>query len=138
VANGNTSKHNRNQWFNDNAFACPGQTGYASLAPSADTGQTPCNVGVGTLPIGRFGTESVGDLTGPGTVSLSSGLSKSFNIVEGVRLKASGTFTNVLNHTNLADPQTDISQANFGQITQSRGSDFGGNRTGQLSLRLEF
>jgi hypothetical protein len=138
VANGNTSKHNRNQWFNDNAFACPGQSGYASLAPSANTGQTPCNVGVGTLPIGRFGTESVGDLTGPGTVSLSSGLSKSFNIVEGIRLKASGTFTNVLNHTNLADPQTDISQANFGQITQSRGSDFGGNRTGQLSLRLEF
>ena len=39
---------------------------------------------------------------------------------------------------NLADPQTDISQSNFGQITQSRGSDFGGNRTGQLSLKLEF
>ena len=138
VANGNTSAHNRNQWFNPNAFACPGQTGYASLAPSAATGQTPCTVGVGTAPIGRFGTESVGDLTGPGTVSLSSGVSKSIDIVEGVRLRGEATFTNVLNHTNLADPQTDISQSNFGQITQARGSDFGGNRTGQLSLRLEF
>ena len=138
VANGNNSKHNRNQWFNNNAFACPGQTGYASLAPSADTGVTPCTVGVGSLPIGRFGTEKVGDLTGPGTVSLSSGVSKSIAIAEGVRLRGEATFTNVLNHTNLADPQTDISQSNFGQITQSRGSDFGGNRTGQLSLKLEF
>ncbi len=145
VANGNSKAHNRNQWFNDNAFACPGQVGYASLAPvtvatlpGQVVGQTPCNVGVGSAPIGRFGTESVGDLTGPGTVSLSSGLSKSFALVEGIRLRAEGTFTNVLNHTNLADPQLDISQSNFGQITQSRGSDFGGNRTGQLSLSLEF
>ena len=138
VANGNTKAHDRNHWFNDNAFACPGQVGYASLYPSAGSGQTPCTVGVGSAPIGRFGTESVGDLTGPGTISLSSGLSKNFTLTEGVRLHAEGTFTNVLNHTNLADPQTDISQANFGQITQARGSDFGGNRTGQLSLALQF
>lgn len=97
-----------------------------------------CTVGVGSAPIGRFGTESVGDLVGPGTVSLSSGLSKSVTIFENVRLRGEATFTNVLNHTNLADPQLDISQANFGQITQARGSDFGGNRTGQLSLRIEF
>ncbi len=136
VANGNTSNHNRNHWFNNDAFACPGSTGYASLAPV--NGVTPCTVGVGTAPIGRFGTESVGDLVGPGTVSLSSGVSKAFAITERVNLRAEGTFTNVLNHTNLADPQLDISQANFGQITQSRGSDFGGNRTGQVSLRVEF
>ena len=139
VANGNSKAHNRNQWFNNAAFACPGQLGYASLAPTAATGgATPCTVGVGTAPIGRFGTESEGDLTGPGTISLSSGLSKNFVITEGLHLRAEGTFTNVLNHTNLADPQLDISQLNFGQITQSRGSDFGGNRTGQLSLSLEF
>jgi len=136
VANGNSGRHDRNRWFNKDAFACPGRSGYASLAPV--DGSTPCDVGVGTLPIGRFGTESVGDLVGPGTVSLSSGLSKSFTIVEGVRLRAEGTFTNVLNHTNLADPQLDVTQSNFGQITQARGSDFGGNRTGQLSLRLQF
>ena len=138
VANGNNSAHNRNQWFNNNAFACPGQTGYASLAPTAATGTTPCNVGVGSLPIGRFGTEHNGDLTGPGSVSLSSGVSKSITIVEGVRLRGEATFTNVLNHTNLSDPVTDISQSNFGQITAARGSDFGGNRTGQLSLKIEF
>lgn len=136
IGNANSSRHDRNHWFNNNAFACPGRTGYSSLFPV--NGATPCDVGTGTLPIGRYGTESVGDLHGPGTVSLSSGLSKVFVITEGVRLRAEGTFTNVLNHTNLADPQLDITQANFGQITQARGSDFDGNRTGQLSLRLEF
>jgi len=44
----------------------------------------------------------------------------------------------VLNHTNLGDPVTNITSANFGQITAARGSDFGGNRTGQLSLKLQF
>ncbi len=136
--NGNAGPHTRSAFWNQNAFSCPGQSGYASLAPSAATGVTPCDVGVGSLPIGRFGTESQGDLTGPKTVSLSSGVSKSITIVEGVRLRGEATFTNVLNHTNLADPKTDISQSSFGQITQSRGSDFGGNRTGQLSLKLEF
>ena len=136
VGNPNTGGHDRNHWFNQNAFACPGRTGYASLAPV--NGTTPCDVGTGTLPIGRYGTESVGDLHGPGTISLSSGLSKSFPLTEGIHLRAEGSFTNILNHTNLADPQLDITQSNFGQITQARGSDFGGNRTGQLSLRLEF
>ena len=89
-------------------------------------------------PIGRFGTETVGALVGPGTVSLSSGLAKAFRITEGVSLRAEATFTNVLNHTNLADPILDVTQSDFGKITSSRGSDFGGNRTGQISLKLIF
>ncbi len=149
VGNAISGTHDRNHWFNNDAFACPGgrdrlgNTGFASIS----SGQ--CDVGTiytdpvtkvqtPILPIGRYGTESVGDLRGPGTVNLSSGLSKTFAVTEAVRLRAEGTFTNVLNHTNLADPQTDLTQGNFGQITQSRGSDFGGNRTGQLSVSLEF
>jgi hypothetical protein len=138
TGNPNSGSHDRNHWFNNNAFSCPGQTGYASVAPDPNTGVTPCDVGVGSAPIGRFGTESVGDLIGPGTVSLSSGLSKLFRITEGVSLRAEATFTNVLNHTNLADPILDVTQADFGKITASRGSDFGGNRTGQVSLKIEF
>ena len=59
-------------------------------------------------------------------------------MVEGVRLRAEGTFTNVLNHTNLADPILDVTSPAFGTITQARGSDFGGNRTGQVSMKVEF
>ena len=148
VASGNLASHARSNWFNKGAFTCPGgaglngTTGYASLQNSN------CVVGgfdytnpanpVAVAPIGRFGTESIGDLTGPGTVSLSTGLSKAFRIAEGVNLRAQATFTNVLNHTNLADPKLDVTSPAFGVITQARGSDFGGNRTGQVAMRLEF
>jgi hypothetical protein len=53
-------------------------------------------------------------------------------------MRAEGSFTNVPNWTNLGDPVMDITNSNFGRITGSRGVDFGGGRTGQVSLRLEF
>jgi hypothetical protein len=84
--------------------------------------------GNAVAPIGRFGSEHVGDITGPGTINLSSGLSKSILIKDGIRLRAEGTFTNVLNHTNLSDPNLDSTSPSFGVITQARGSD----------LKLEF
>ncbi len=63
-------------------------------------------------------------------------------MTERLRLKAGASFTNILNHPNLADDSghlnLDISSAGFGQISAARGSDFGGSRTGQVFLRLEF
>ncbi len=130
IANANSGLRTRSHYFNNAAFTCPGSTDPASISA--------CDVGTGSLPIGRFGTESVGDLHGPGTVNLSTGASKTFRIRESVHIRAEGTFTNVLNHTNLADPTLDLTSSSFGRILQARGSDFGGNRTGQVSLRLEF
>jgi hypothetical protein len=77
-------------------------------------------------------------VTGPGLVNLSTGLSKSFPIYERFQMKLEGTFTNVLNHTNLGNPNLDLSSSSFGLITGTIGSDFGGARTGQISARLEF
>jgi len=124
----------RTQWLNPTAFACPSNSGYTASSYAGNF----CGVGVTSNPIGRFGNESVGDAVGPGTVNLSAGLSKRFEITEGVHLRAEGTFTNVLNHTNLNDPILDITNPSFGRITSARGSDFGGNRTGQVSMRIEF
>jgi hypothetical protein len=148
IAKGSYSGRNRNAWFNTAAFQCPGGHGLGNTSGFASLQGGNCVVGgfdstnpsqpVAVAPIGRFGTESIGDLTGPGTVSLSTGLSKVFDLVDGVHLRAAGTFTNVLNHVNLADPVLDVTNPSFGDITQSRGSDFGGNRTGQVTLRLEF
>jgi hypothetical protein len=59
-------------------------------------------------------------------------------VTERFKVKAEGTFTNVLNHTNLSDPNMDLSSKNFGIVTSTIGSDFGGARTGQISLRAEF
>jgi hypothetical protein len=126
------SNRTRAQWLNPSAFACP-----SNSAPYQIAGNT-CGVGYTSNPIGRFGNESVGDIVGPGTVNLSAGLSKRFDITSAVHLRAEGTFTNVLNHANLNDPNLNISSPDFGKITSSRGSDFGGARTGQVSMKLEF
>ena len=86
-------------------------------------------IGSLSLPIGRFGNAGAGPAAGPSLFNLSTGLSKSFAITEQLRLRAEGTFTNVLNHTNLGDPQMNISSASFGQISNTIGTDFGGART---------
>lgn len=135
---------NRFNWTNANAFTCPG---YADWVPG-----TPCGTGSGykadgvtpvsnygpALPIGRFGNSGVGPVEGPGLFNLSGGLSKNFAITEHMRLKAEGTFTNVLNHTNLGDPNMNLSQTTFGWVTSTINSDFGGARTIQIAGRLEF
>ena len=71
-------------------------------------------------------------------MNLSAGLSKSFAITERVKLRAEGTFTNVLNHTNLGDPNLNLTSPSYGIITTPRGSDFASARNGQVSMRLEF
>lgn len=130
----NPTGKNRFNWTNAAAFACPGDSSW--------TIGTPCTTGSGAgahpLPIGRFGNSQVGSVEGPGLFNLSSGLSKSFAITESIKLKAEGTFTNVLNHTNLGDPNMNLSSPSFGLVSGTIGSDFGGARTGQIAVRAEF
>jgi hypothetical protein len=134
VGNGSVPNPNANQWLDPTAFVCPGTPGWT-------TGQ-PCTIGVNPLtdlaPIGRFGNSGLGVVVGPGTVNLSTALGKSFNLGERFKFKIEGSFTNVMNHVNLNDPQLAIDAPSFGQITSARGSDFGGYRTGQISGRIEF
>jgi hypothetical protein len=144
----NPKDKNRLNWTNAAAFACPGDSTWTpGNACGTGAGYTPSLVGgqvvytansTHPLPIGRFGNSEVGSVEGPGLVNLSAGLNKTFTITERFKVKAEGTFTNVLNHTNLSDPAMDLSSSNFGQVTSSIGSDFGGARTGQISLRAEF
>ncbi len=132
---------NRFNWVNAGAFTCPGY--------SAWTVGTPCTTGSGfdkngnpngpvPLPIGRFGNTQVGSVEGPGLFNLSAGIGKTFSITEHLKLEAEGTFTNVLNHTNLGDPTMNLSSPSFGLVAGTIGSDFGGARTGQIAVRAEF
>jgi hypothetical protein len=125
---------NRDQWVNPMGFACPSNTGYTAASYAGN----PCGVGVTSNPIGRFGTEHTGVIEGPGTINLSAGLGKDVKLGDNFHLRMEGSFTNVLNHTNLGDPNLDITSPLFGKITQSRGSDFGGSRTGQVAMKLQF
>jgi len=116
----NLPGHNRNGYFNINAFTVPGNN------------------------IGRFGNCSVGIMTGPGTVTFAGTAGKNFDLTERFKLRYETQVANLFNHTNLADPATNISSpSTFGQITnvQDANTSYGpsaGPRNIQMSLRLTF
>jgi hypothetical protein len=88
---------------------------------------------------GRIGNAGVGILPGPGTICVSAGVSRVIPIRENLRMRFEATFTNVLNHTNFAPPASDYSSAStFGILQSGQTAGQGGNRTGQLALRLDF
>jgi hypothetical protein len=92
-------------------------------------------------PVGaaRIGNAGVGILEAPGTIAVNGGLSKRMVIHEGIRLRFEATFTNALNHTNFAPPATNVSSpSTFGILQSAQTAEYGGNRTGQLALRLDF
>jgi hypothetical protein len=90
------------------------------------------------VPSGPVGNCGVGILEGPGTTTIATGLSKSFHITERLRLRFEGTFTNLLNHPNFAPPPTNVTASSFGIVQSVQTAENSGNRTGQLSLRLDF
>jgi hypothetical protein len=115
----NLANKNRNGYFNINAFSVPGNN------------------------IGRFGNCPVGILTGPGTVTFAGTAGKNFALTERFNLRYEAQVANLFNHTNLADPATNISSSNFGKITnvQDANTSYGpsaGPRNIQMSLRLTF
>jgi len=92
-------------------------------------------------PVGaaRIGNAGVGTLEGPGTIAVNAGLSKVMQLRERLRLRFEATFTNALNHTNFAPPATNVSSpSTFGVLNAAQTAESGGNRTGQLALRLDF
>jgi len=116
IGNCNLSNPGPNGWFNLNAFA---------LTPQG---------------AGRIGNEGIGNCVGPPTTTVSGGLSKNFPIREHLRMRFEATFTNILNHPNFIQPPTmDVSSPSAFGVTQTvQTAENGGNRVGQLSLRLDF
>jgi hypothetical protein len=136
AGNPNNFHHTRTQWWNPNVFACPGGV------PGQDLVNNTLNC---SNVIGRFGNAGVGSLVGPGTVNLSLGLAKDFQLTERFKVKFESSFTNLPNHINFDDPRQNLTecagspcQGTFGQVLASRKGDAGGNRVGQLALRIEF
>jgi hypothetical protein len=126
----NISNHTPQHWWNTSVYACPGFA--AGTFNCTDSNGNP-------LPtIGRFGNARVGSLIGPTTVNFSLGLGKSFRVTERFTVKFESSFTNLPNHINLDDPDNNLTNGSFGKITSARGGDAGGNRVGQLALRIEF
>jgi hypothetical protein len=110
--------------------------------PGSPVGDTQWNINAfAPTPAGagRIGNAGVGILEGPGTISVSAGLAKTFSIREHARLRFESTFTNALNHTNFAPPASNISSPEtFGVLQSAQTAGQGGNRVGQVALRLDF
>ncbi|MEK7407962.1 MAG: TonB-dependent receptor [Acidobacteriota bacterium] len=114
VGNGNLDNPTMSRWFDTSAFVLP-----------------PVNVG-------RFGNSGVNILRGPGTRVLHMGFFKGLSVRENLRLRLEGTFTNILNHTNFAIPDANISGASAGVIRATQTIEGAGPRTTRLGLRLDF
>jgi Carboxypeptidase regulatory-like domain len=88
---------------------------------------------------GRFGDCGLGILEGPNMINVNAALAKVVNLSERMRLRFEGSFTNVFNRSNFAPPALNISNpSTFGVLTSVLPQGSGGNRTGQLALRLDF
>jgi len=98
---------------------------------------------------GRVGTSGRNQYYGPGLANYDVAIGKSFSVGEQFRVQFRGDFFNLFNHTNFANPVSDMSNANFGKITQTLGSavatsagttggPIGGPRLIQLSVRVQF
>jgi hypothetical protein len=86
---------------------------------------------------GQFGHAGFGILEGPGSQVLNAALFKSFPLPRQSKLDVSGSFSNVLNHPNFADPDMTITDANAGKITGVQ-SYYWGPRSGLLTVRYTF
>jgi hypothetical protein len=90
------------------------------------------------IPVGPVGNCGVGILEGPGTSTIAAGLAKTLRLSERFHLRFEATFTNLMNHPNFAPPPTNVTASSFGVVQNVQTAENSGNRTGQVSLRLEF
>jgi hypothetical protein len=89
------------------------------------------------IPSGPVGNCGVGILEGRGTSAVAAGLSKTFHPTARMRLRFESTFTNLFNHPNFAPPPTNVTSSSLGIVQSVQTAENSGNRTGQLSLRVD-
>jgi hypothetical protein len=119
------------------AFQRPDCTGNGNIANPA-TGSMFNIHEFSPIPVGPVGNCGIGILEGPGTSTVAAGLSKTFHLTERLRMRFEGTFTNIFNHPNFAPPPTNVTSSSFGIVQNVQTAENSGNRTGQLSLRIDF
>lgn len=106
-------KTHHNQYFSPAAFIC-------------STG--PC------IPTSGYGTTGRDFFHGPGRTNLDLALAKSTAITERINVELRLEAFNAFNHTQFANPDTNIDDNTFGQITTTLGSE----RIVQVAGRLTF
>ena len=87
-----------------------------------------------TVPAANtFGNSGRNILIGPGTFNLDFGAYRMFSIKERLKLQFRGEFFNLFNNAQFNNPNTTVTNTNFGRITSARNP-----RIIQLALKLMF
>ena len=127
-------------WFNPNSF---------TNAQCGDSNHPyPCTPGPTILPssdqlvanpsLATYGGLPRNSLRGPGYINFDLSLSKTTTITERTKLEFRAEFFNIFNHANFQNPDTNINDALFGQITSTGVGSDPQPRIIQLALRLSF
>lgn len=85
-------------------------------------------------PTNYFGNSGFDILTGPGLNNWDVGVHKSFPIREAIRLDFRAEFFNAWNHAQFANPDSNVADARFGQVSATQHAP----REIQFGLRLAF
>jgi hypothetical protein len=115
---------------NYDILARPDQTGPIHVIKS---GMTWFDTSSFTPAVGHFGSESAGNVLGPGLEKIDLGLMKNFNFGERVNLQMRAEAFNVLNHTSFSGVDNGLSDGTFGQDTSAHEP-----RIMQFSSKLYF
>ncbi|MBC8167711.1 MAG: carboxypeptidase regulatory-like domain-containing protein [Bryobacteraceae bacterium] len=88
---------------------------------------------------GRFGNAGPFSMEGPSRWSQDLGVYKEISLFGEKRFfRVEGTFINIFNHPNFANPIADITNPLAGAITSTNNIEGGGGRTVQVGLRYRF
>jgi hypothetical protein len=114
-----------------------GKTGFLSNPTTADYFDRSAFTVPGSN-IGRFGSCGVGILRGPGTVTYSMSVGKTFSLSDRFGIRYEAQFANLFNVVNRDVPNLNVASSSFGLIGQSQQTEQAGPRTIQMMLRLLF
>ncbi|MDW5264660.1 MULTISPECIES: hypothetical protein [Acidobacteriaceae] len=89
-----------------------------------------------TNAVGTFGNSGRNSLVGPGLENVDFGFTKALPSLKVVHPLFRAEAFNLLNHTNLANPNSSLSSSTFGKITSVNAN--GSPRVLQVAFRLEF
>ncbi|MDQ1474229.1 MAG: hypothetical protein QOJ99_5709 [Bryobacterales bacterium] len=132
ISSGNDTSFSNPSLGNDQAqlLCVPHYTSGSQTDRIGSWFQTQC---FGIPQANTFGNAGRNILIGPGTFNVDFGAHKLFTLTEKMKLQFRAEFFNAFNHALLNNPDTTVSDSNFGRITSARAP-----RTVQLALKLSF
>jgi hypothetical protein len=107
----------------------PGKQNYCRTWFNTAAFSVPANTGAGT----GFGNVIKGSLRGPGYTNWDGAVIRTFAVYRDVKIDFRAEYFDLLNHTELSNPNVTVTSSTFGNITGA-----GGPRIGEFALKVLF